>query len=72
MFENLLALGSEETSNFLDTRLLLKKISVLKLCSVSRVVPHEVLCEKDARIEPGADTWVNFIYSYNTSYVVSK
>ena len=40
MLENLLAFVLEETSDFLNTRLLFKEFSVLELRSVLRVVSH--------------------------------
>ena len=56
---DLLPLGLEETSDFLDSCELLKKVSVLELSVVLRVVAHEVLSKEDAGVEAGADARVD-------------
>ena len=44
VLEDLLALGDEETTNLLNSALLLEELGVLKFCSMGRVVSHQVLC----------------------------
>ena len=62
MLKDLLALGDKETTNFLNSALLLKQVSILKLDSMLWVVTHQVLCKEDAWVEPYTNAWVNFIY----------
>ena len=62
VLENLLPLGHEETSDFLDSCLLFEKFCVFKLGPMVRVVAHEVLRQENARVETSPDAWINFIY----------
>ena len=64
MLENLLSFVLEETSDFLNTRLLFKELGVLELRSVLWVVSHKVLSKENARVEPSADAWINFILAF--------
>ena len=61
VLEDFLTLGDEETTNFLDSALLLKQFSILQLDSMLRVVSHQVLCQEDAWIEPCANASIDFI-----------
>lgn len=71
MFEDLLALCLEEAANLLDARELLEEVSVLELGPVLRVVPHQVLGQEDARVEPLANTYVNFLCSEDNKLLAS-
>ena len=64
MLKNLLSFSDEETSNFLHSCVLFKQVCVLELCSMLRVVPHQVLSQEDAWVEPVTDARVNFVYTH--------
>ena len=59
MLEYLLSLDQEETSDLLNSRVLHKQLSILKLCSVLRVVSHQEFTQEDARVESLTDRLVN-------------